>query len=277
MPTPPETPAPTPPLSLPTDSLAAHPSEAVPQPPAPPSPQAKPIEETPPTPDAETAKQDPEAVASSSAGLRTWTDSTGRFQIEAQLVSDDGSTVTLKKQSGQLVTIPLEKLSSADRAFFRSSVPSVPPAAAMPRPAGDTELVGGEAGFPFRNEGPGPLLGIRCALSRWDNEQAIGPLQAVFHRSGPVAAPGAAIARHGYAVGALNVDANRFVNAIQVVFMRRKSDGRLDPSESYTSEWIGHVTGRPARTLGGSGAQVRGIYGRRGAVLDAVGLILSDE
>ena len=59
--------------------------------------------------------------------------------------------------------------------------------------------------------------------------------------------------------------------------MRISPDGRLDPSDRYTSQWIGSPTGRPPTTLGSTGAMVVGIGGRRAAILDAVGLILRGQ
>jgi hypothetical protein len=57
----------------------------------------------------------PSAAASS---LRTWTDSTGQFQIEAELVKIEDGKVQLKQKNGQLVAIVLDKLSKADQEFL---------------------------------------------------------------------------------------------------------------------------------------------------------------
>lgn len=51
------------------------------------------------------------------AGARTWTDDTGAFQVEADLVSVNGNNVTLKKPDGQVVAVPLNRLSADDRKF----------------------------------------------------------------------------------------------------------------------------------------------------------------
>lgn len=153
---------------------------------------------------------------------------------------------------------------------------------AEPSPAddgpGDTELAGGTEGWAFRAEDESGrlLVGIRYGLGGWDGEQTVGVLEAVFDRNDPAGGgrrQESAVAREGYAVGAVKVDAKRFVNAMQIVFMRVKPDGRLDPDDSYTTEWIGFPTGRPTQTLGGSGAPIVGIHGRHGAILNALGLI----
>ena len=81
------------------------------------------------------------------------------------------------------------------------------------------------------------------------------------------------IAKAGYAVGALKIDAPQYVSAVQIVFYRVKIDGQLDPSDAYTSEWLGKPSGKDAPTLNGAGKKTIGVFGRRGAVIDAVGLV----
>lgn len=51
--------------------------------------------------------------------LRTWTDITGKFKIRATLVKLESDKVTLKKESGDEVTLPLTKLSQTDREYLR--------------------------------------------------------------------------------------------------------------------------------------------------------------
>lgn len=72
-------------------------------------------------------------------------------------------------------------------------------------------------------------------------------------------------AKQGYAVGALNIKAGLVVNGFSVVFMRQKGN-TLDPADSYASEWIGDQTGGNAPViLGGDGALIVGIIGKRNA------------
>lgn len=47
-------------------------------------------------------------------GMRTWSDRSGRFKIEAEFVELDGTTVVLKKKDGTEVRIPKSRLSEAD-------------------------------------------------------------------------------------------------------------------------------------------------------------------
>jgi WD40 repeat protein len=48
---------------------------------------------------------------------RTWTSADGRFTVEAEFVAAAGDKITLKKQAGGQVEIPLAKLSKADREY----------------------------------------------------------------------------------------------------------------------------------------------------------------
>jgi len=49
-------------------------------------------------------------------GPRTWTDATGTYKIEAELVRVADGKVELKKADGTVVSVPLDKLSAADQA-----------------------------------------------------------------------------------------------------------------------------------------------------------------
>ena len=52
--------------------------------------------------------------------VRTWSDDTGKFKIEARFVSKDDKGVQLKKTDGTTLTVPLAKLSKADQFFLES-------------------------------------------------------------------------------------------------------------------------------------------------------------
>jgi hypothetical protein len=51
---------------------------------------------------------------------RTWTDATGSFTVEAVFVDLSDGKVRLKKTDGRVITVELEKLSSADQQVVRS-------------------------------------------------------------------------------------------------------------------------------------------------------------
>src|SRR5262249_4299308 len=67
-------------------------------------------------------------------------------------------------------------------------------------------------------------------------------------------------AKAGYAVGAITVNAGLWVDGMTVTFMREK-EGRLDPTDSYQTDYIGRQGG--TRTiLGGDGTLAIGIVGK---------------
>jgi len=51
---------------------------------------------------------------------REWTDSTGVFTVEAELVEVAGTTVRLKKPNGTIIAVPLGRLSAADQQYLKS-------------------------------------------------------------------------------------------------------------------------------------------------------------
>ncbi|MGE3244564.1 MAG: SHD1 domain-containing protein [Pirellulales bacterium] len=60
------------------------------------------------------------AATSSAAHARTWTDSTGKYTVDADLVAFNERHVVLQKADHQLISVPLDKLSDADRKFLQS-------------------------------------------------------------------------------------------------------------------------------------------------------------
>ena len=65
----------------------------------------------------QTDPDEPEPVTRKSL-KRTWTDASGRFQIEAEMVEVKDGQMTLKKADGSTVTLPIDKLSEADRDYI---------------------------------------------------------------------------------------------------------------------------------------------------------------
>jgi hypothetical protein len=72
----------------------------------------------------------------------------------------------------------------------------------------------------------------------------------------------------------LNANAGQYVHAVQIVFVRVTPNGKLDPSDSYTSDWLGTKTDATTTELDGRGTPVIGVHGRKAAVVDAIGLVL---
>lgn len=55
------------------------------------------------------------ATSDALRGLRTWTDDTGQFAIEAVFVGFADDKIRLRRQDGREVSVPIERLSTADR------------------------------------------------------------------------------------------------------------------------------------------------------------------
>jgi hypothetical protein len=74
---------------------------------------------------AEPSKQLADGLALMADGrlpVRDWSDTTGQFRTRARLVLILGSRVRLLKQTGRTTTVPLERLSPADRAYVEQII-----------------------------------------------------------------------------------------------------------------------------------------------------------
>lgn len=138
-----------------------------------------------------------------------------------------------------------------------------------------TPLIGGRGGGPFQHTDPEglPLLGI------YYKQRSVRSFTSVFRPT--TRAPEGhtlLIAKKGYAVGGVNIWKQSYIAGIQLIFMRI-AKGRLDPKHQYTSGWIGKAPteGSSVQKIAGNGEVVLGFYGRTGAALDAIGLIVVGE
>jgi hypothetical protein len=52
--------------------------------------------------------------------LRTWHDNTGGFTVEAQFGGYGAGRVTLRKPNGEVLEVPLDRLSDEDQKWIRS-------------------------------------------------------------------------------------------------------------------------------------------------------------
>lgn len=64
------------------------------------------------------------ASSSAVAEVRTWKDSSGQFQVQAELVSFQGGQVTLRRDNGQIIRLPTSRLSAEDQAFLKGGASS---------------------------------------------------------------------------------------------------------------------------------------------------------
>ncbi len=62
------------------------------------------------------------ASAASSAETRVWTDSSGEFTVDAELVDADEHSAVLKNEKGRLITVPISKLSDADQKHVKKAL-----------------------------------------------------------------------------------------------------------------------------------------------------------
>lgn len=58
-------------------------------------------------------------VAASSAAMRSWTSANGKYTVMAELVKVEEQSVRLKKEDGEEITVPLDKLSETDQRYVR--------------------------------------------------------------------------------------------------------------------------------------------------------------
>ena len=56
------------------------------------------------------------------AELRQWTDTTGKFQIDAKFIAFADNQVTLEREDGSTLMVPISRLSADDRAFVRAEL-----------------------------------------------------------------------------------------------------------------------------------------------------------
>jgi S1-C subfamily serine protease len=82
-------------------------------------------------------------LTAASASAREWRDSTGTHKIDAELVSSANGSAWLKKPSGEVICVPVNRLSTIDREYIRtrSSQPSQPSAPPQTQPQTQFSLV----------------------------------------------------------------------------------------------------------------------------------------
>jgi hypothetical protein len=148
----------------------------------------------------------------------------------------------------------------------------------------NTPMVGAMGGGPFRKVGQGdrPLLGIAYSLGEWGRQGCLRTVDPLYGTGDDVYTvgrkSGTVVARRGYAVAGVVVQADDTnVLAFAVVFMARR-DGHLVTTDQYTSDWVGFPTGDDgALRLGCDGRAVLGLTGRQGMNLAALGLVVGSR
>ena len=57
-------------------------------------------------------------VGAAVESVRTWSDNTGKFKLQATLISNTGGTVRLEKEDGKVISLPFAKLSKSDQRYL---------------------------------------------------------------------------------------------------------------------------------------------------------------
>jgi S1-C subfamily serine protease len=156
-----------------------------------------------------------------------------------------------------------------------------------PRPGGrasrEPQILGGGGDPQFKDAAPekGLLAGFEVGLGKWANNDVVCAIRPIFlsaqgkevlgqQHGADTSRPVRVRAKQGYAVAAITAKSALVVDGFSVTFMRIDKD-RLNPKDSYESDWIGGKGGGPQTRLGGDGAPVIGIVGRENSK-DCTGL-----
>ncbi|MDD4266988.1 MAG: SHD1 domain-containing protein [Pirellulales bacterium] len=119
----PISPEPAPALEEKASAVPPPPAPAEPALPAPPKPApaekaAAPAEKAPAPAEKAPAPGSQADTAGDAPVFRTWTDVTGSYQTQAQLVAVSGDVIRLLKSNGRTCRVSLERLSVADRQYL---------------------------------------------------------------------------------------------------------------------------------------------------------------
>ncbi len=194
-------------------------------------------------------------------------------------VGGDGSLVV-----GVLVKANAKDVSGLGLIYEDTNKPGLD----APWPPGvPTKIQGGPNDREFRQAGPAGslLVGVEAGVGRFVNRAVVKSVRPVF-RAGDKDTPGEwqgptaadmvketvkVVAKPGYAVGAITVKTGLGVNGFSVTFMK-VTEGKLDPKDSYESEWVGSETGGAAKI--GDGTPVIGLIGKaRADTVSGLGLL----
>ena len=129
----------------------------------------------------------------------------------------------------------------------------------------------------------GVLVGARVSYIMKGGGPKISSIQPIYRvgeklvdgerRGGLLGEETTAVAKAGYAVGAINTHTGLTVDGFEMVFMRIDGD-RLDSSDSYTSSWLGDEKGGSPRDVSSEGKVPVGLQGRAGKEVYGLGLIV---
>jgi len=137
----------------------------------------------------------------------------------------------------------------------------------------DPAILGGAFDPQFKDMAPegGLLVGFEIGLGKFFDRDVIRAARPIYRagkkdtfgeqRGTQLTNVATVKAKEGYAVGAITVKHGLGFDGMSVTFMK-VADGKLDPSDSYESDWIGIDEKKTPSKLGGDGTPVIGIVGK---------------
>ncbi len=137
--------------------------------------------------------------------------------------------------------------------------------------SGETEIIGGAFDPGFKDYAPdgAVLVGLEVGMGKFFDNDVVFAARPIY-RSKTGDALGTAHgtskdtkilkAKEGYAVGTITVRSGLTIDGMSITFMKIAGD-KLDPKDSYESEWIGSPK-QNERKLGGTGVPIIGIGGK---------------
>ncbi|HKA07705.1 MAG TPA: hypothetical protein VKD71_10645, partial [Gemmataceae bacterium] len=132
-----------------------------------------------------------------------------------------------------------------------------------------------DAGGKFRFVDPdGRLLGLDYSMGEWEKQKTVARLTPVYSLDQPKSHTDRSVARKGYAVAGAEVNADKYVYGIRLLFRRVKPDGTLDAKDAYSGEWIGVPATGEATKLVNDGRRILGIHIQQGAIVDRFALVV---
>ncbi|MDB5311323.1 MAG: hypothetical protein JWO38_5525 [Gemmataceae bacterium] len=123
----------------------------------------------------------------------------------------------------------------------------------------------------------GRLLGLDYLVGDWDKRKTVWRLTPVYSADQPQTHAARSIARKGYAVAGAEVNMDKYVCGIRLLFRRVKPDGTLDAMDAYAGDWIGTPPTGEATKLVNDGRRVLGIHFQQGAIVDRFSLVVEGE
>ncbi|MCE9563837.1 MAG: serine protease [Planctomycetes bacterium] len=142
-------------------------------------------------------------------------------------------------------------------------------------------VIAGSGGDPeFKEMVPagGTLVGLEIGLGKHGTKDVVKAMRPIYlvgdkESTGEWQGPTSAeivketkkvIAKPGYAIGGLSVRFGPALYGVSITFMKL-ADGKLDPKDSYDSEWIGTEFGAGPTKIGGTGELALGFIGKKNA------------